>query len=126
MPGGLDDDPAILNDTRLWRRIAPWQWIQADDVPSGFRPTSEIFSDPDLSVVIADECPIEIFLHNLDGFGIAECTAGDVRDCGWGIIRKPDDKLPGHCHVTGKNKRQKLRGKLAKKCRIVREPTVKK
>jgi hypothetical protein len=116
------DDPAIPNETALWRRIPPWQWMADDQAPGGFRPSSDIFNDNELSVVIVAECTIDVLLAGHDNFGVAEFSAGDIRGCGWGIVRAPDDKLPGHCHVTGKNKKQKTRGRLARSCRIVREP----
>jgi hypothetical protein len=116
------DDPSISNETLLLRRIHPSQWIPAEDAPGGYRATSEIFSDPELSVVIASECSIELLLHGHGEFGVAQFAAGDIRECGWGVVRVPDDKLPGHCHVTGKNKKQKLRSRLAKKCTILRVP----
>jgi hypothetical protein len=117
-----EDDPAIPDETRLWRRIPPKHWIADDSVDRGFRPTSEMFSDDELSVVIVGECPIETLLEGHDNFGVAEFSAKDVRACNWGIVRKHDDKLPGHCHVTGKSKKQKIRGRLAKACTIIREP----
>ena len=123
MPDVVEDDPLIPDTARLWRRIAPWQWVSDDAAAGGFRPSSSIFDDPELSVVLVDECSLEILLAGHEGFGVAEFTAGEVRERGWGLVRAPDDKLPGHCHVLGK-KRRTLNGKFAKTCRVVRAPAV--
>jgi hypothetical protein len=124
MADAPEDDLSIIDDTVLWRRIHPDQWIPDAESQFGYRVTSEIFSDPELSVVIAAECTLERLMEGHADFGVAEFTAGDVRQFGWGVVRRPDLVLPGHCHVTGKNKQQKKRSRLAKSCRIVRAPTI--
>ena len=117
------DDESIGPDTELWRRIAPWQWVRDDGVPSGYRPTTDSLDDPELSVVIAAECVggLETLLRGHDEFGVASFTVSEVRSRGWGIVRVADDSLPGHAHVTGHKTRGK-RSSLVKTCRIVRVP----
>jgi hypothetical protein len=44
------DDPTILNDDRLLRRVAPNQWVNEPDGTT--RPSSAVFKDPELSVNI--------------------------------------------------------------------------
>jgi len=117
------NDLSIAPDVELWRRIPPWQWIPDSNTPTGRRPTSDAFDDIELSVVIAVECEggLGTLLAGHVGYGVASFTVGDIRDRGWGIVRVPDDELPGHAHVTGKKSHSK-RASLAKKCTIRVEP----
>ena len=121
--GPPSDDVTILNDSELWRRIPIWQWVPDDQAPSGHRPSSDAFNDPELSVVLAVECTggLATLLKGHDRFGVVTFTVGEIRAFGWGIVRKPDPDLPGHCHVTGK-KTHGQRSRLAKACRILRAP----
>ena len=117
------DDPSIPNESELWRRIAPPQWKPDSNHPRGFRPTSDMFNDDELSVVIATECTggIDTLLAGHLGFGVAAFTAGEVRAFEWGVVRAPDTLLPGHAHVLGK-KGRRARKTLAMSCRVLREP----
>jgi hypothetical protein len=119
------DDQTIPDHVVLWRRIPPLHWVRDDSAPVGHRISSAAFDDPEMSVVIAVECTGgEITLlsgHN--GFGIASFTVGDVRTLGWGVVRDPDENLPGHALVLGK----KTRGtclRLAKSCQVLCQPAV--
>jgi hypothetical protein len=105
------DDKSIPDDTELWRRIPYWEWVLDDSAPNGRRPSSAAFEDDELSVVIAAECTggIDTLLRNHERFGVASFTAGQVRAHGWGIVRAPDDELPGHAHVLGKKGRENVR-----------------
>lgn len=115
-----DDDDTISPETELWRRIPPTHWVRDETVPGGYRPTSETFNDPELSVVMATECHggLETLLTDHDKFGVASFTVGEIRERGWGIVRVPDDALPGHAHVTGKKSHGK-RSSLTKQCRML-------
>jgi hypothetical protein len=119
------DDDSIPREKELWRRIPPWQWIADPNVAAGYRPTSDAFDDPDLSVVIADECigGVQTLLAGHDGFGVASFTVADIRDRGWGIVRVADDELPGHAYVTRKKSHGK-RSSLAKNCKMLVIPAV--
>lgn len=121
----VDDDASINAELELWRRIPPLQWVPDGNVPDGFRASSANFDDPDLSVVIADECTggIATLLAGHPKFGVASFTVGEARALGWGVIRVPDVNLPGHAHVTGKKTGSK-KSKLARTCRIIVTPTV--
>jgi len=125
MSGGATqpNDPSIPNDADLWRRIPPAQMTEDDQVPSGRRPSTANFDDPELSVVIAAECTggLETLLQGLPTFGVASFTAGDVRRLGLGVVRVQDESLPGHAHVTG-HKTKSTRNRLARSCRMVRYP----
>lgn len=124
MPQSTDDD-SIPPEAELWRRIPPYQWIKDENLPSGFRPTSDLLDDPELSVVIASECTggLATLLEAHEDFGVASFTVGEIRDRGWGIVRVPDEKLPGHAHVTGKKSHGK-RASLVKTARILKAPEV--
>lgn len=117
------DDRSIPDATELWRRIPPWEWVPDDSMPNGWRPSSAAFENDELSVVIAAECTggVSTLLRNHEGFGVASFTVGQVRAHGWGIVRAPDDELPGHAHVLGKKSRGK-RAALARSCRMIRDP----
>jgi hypothetical protein len=66
---------------------------------------------------------LDTLLHGHAGYGVASFTAGEVRSLGWGVVRKPVAHLPGHAHVTGsKTKKKKPRQRLAKSCRMIRNP----
>jgi hypothetical protein len=120
-----ENDSSIPSDTELWRRIPGWQWVPDDSIATGFRPSSDAFDDDELSVVIAAECAggIPTLLAGHEGFGVASFTVAEIRSRGWGIIRVPDDLLPGHSHVTGKKKTKSKRTSLAKTCRMLVNPT---
>lgn len=121
----VEDDGTIPNAVELWRRVPYRHWVPDAAAPTGRRLSSAAFDDPEMSVVIADECTggESTLLRGHDGFGIARFTAGDVRALGWGVVRAPDDELPGHAHVLG---RKTLGGcrKLARRCRVSPEPQV--
>jgi len=117
------NDGSIPDAVVLWRRIPPGQMTTDDSVASGERPSTANFDDPELSVVIASDCAggTATLLKGHDGFGVVEFTVGEIRALGWGIVRAPDDQLPGHAHVTGRKSRA-LRSRLAKVCRMIVNP----
>ena len=117
------DDETIPDGTELWRRIPIWTLVADPNIAGGFRPSSDAFDDPELSVVLADECTggMDTLLRNHEDFGVASFSVGEVREFGWGVMRIPDPELPGHAHVLGP-KTKSQRSKLAKKCRMLRTP----
>lgn len=121
---GPADDGSIENDVELWRRIPPSQWVSDDSVEGRFRASSANFDDDELSVVIARECTggLATLLDGHEHFGVASFTAGEARTLGWGVVRDPDDLLPGHALVLGKKSHKKGKQKLAKSCRILKLP----
>ena len=117
------DDRSINDDTVLWRRL-PQNGVATDSsAPNGRRPSSANFADAELSVVIAAECigGTDRLLKNHAGFGVFAFRVADARSVGWGVVRAPDDNLPGHAHVTGR-KTHGQRSKVAKLSQIVVEP----
>jgi hypothetical protein len=119
----VSDDPSIPDDAELWRRIPYWHWHPDPSVPAGHRPSSAAFDDPELSVVIAAECPggMDAILVGHEGFGVASFTAGEARRFGWGVVRVPLAESPAHAHVTGR-KTGGQRSELAKACRMLKDP----
>lgn len=117
------DEASIPLETELWRRIPFRQWVPDDSRTEGYRPSSDAFDDAELSVVIASECQggLSTLLRGHPRYGVASFTVGEVRALGWGIVRAPDNELPGHAHVTGK-KTHGQRSRLAKACRMLKNP----
>jgi hypothetical protein len=121
-----EDDKGIPKEAKLWRRIEPGSMVPDDSVPSGRRPSSANFNWPELSAVIASECPLETLVKDHETYGVACFTVAEIRAFGWGVIRVPDPELPGHVHITGhrgkKNQNPKKLRDLAKSCRMIRDP----
>jgi len=121
-----EDDNGIPNEAKLWRRIPPDQMVPDNDVPSGRRPSSGNFDEFELSAVIASECTggLATLLEGDETFGVACFTVGEIRAFGWGVIRVPDPKLPGHVHITGNTgkRNHKHRATLGKSCRMIKDP----
>lgn len=105
------DDPALVGDIKVYRRIPPTgDRVQWDDNgnPS---PSSQNFKDrnEELSVFIAGETTVERVLQGHDGFGLVEFTLKQVRDayaeCNLAlkICRdETDDAGPGHVLICGR------------------------
>lgn len=120
-----EDAVSIALDNELWRRIPPWGMTEDDAVPAGTRPSTSNFDDPDPSVVIAVECTggINTLLPGHDRFGVASFTVAQVRSLGFGVVRKPDDTLPGHAHVTGRKAPRSKLLTLARAGQMMRYPS---
>ena len=128
MAKAREDDTSISGGVRLWRRIPNWpNHSKYDETLKKLRPSSSNFRDDkfnELSVNIADETTIEKILVGYPGFGIAEFTAGLVREMLGAtvvICRDPGPDNPGHALICGKVSRPQSE-KLAKKCHWVKEP----
>jgi len=105
-----EDDPSILNDDELWRRIPPWHVVE-DGNRGGKRISKAAFEDhPDgspMSVVLADEVKAtgrdaHSIVEGYEEFCLASVTAGLARDLNQGVMRKPLDDEPAHAEVFGK------------------------
>jgi len=106
------DDPTILNEDALWRRIPPWHFIR-DDNAGRTRPSSAAFDEYDMSVVIAKNSRgSESALANHVGFALAAITAGLARDNGQGVASDPTTEEPAHGIVFG-NKTKTIKKRLA-------------
>lgn len=124
----LSDDPSIPDDTELWRRIPHWHWKPDQDTGNRRISSAAFQDDPDgspISVVIARDCVggLPTLLAGHYGFGVAAVTAGAVRELGLGVVRYPDDSLPGHAHIIGR-KTQSIERKLSRAARMIVDPTI--
>lgn len=112
------DDPSIVDDEELWRRI-PEVWIVEDRVMGGVRIASAAFSDH------RNGTPMSVFLGSVvrdDGrapesvlmpsYYLAAVKAGAARDCGQGVRRAPLQDEPAHAEVFGK-KTKSVKKRLA-------------
>lgn len=116
------DDPSILPDALLLRRIAPWQLTPKD----AERPNSDAFSNhPDgsgTSVDILEEgWSPERTLAGHDEFGLVSISAGDVRSAGLGVVRAPKPELPQHAYIQGRKTKSRQR-RLARSCAWLKRP----
>jgi hypothetical protein len=122
----VPDDTTIGDQEILWRRIPRAQMVSSSPLSMDTaRPSSANFDDPELSVVLESECKggIETLLKGHIGFGVVAFSVGEIRSLGWGVVRAPDDDLPGHAHVTCANKTQSQRRRLAKSCVVLVMPS---
>src|SRR5271165_3623011 len=102
------DDPSILNDDRLFRRVRPNQLVPEPD--GSQRPSSAVFKPPELSVnieslMIQQGRPPEDALSKYPGEYLTAVTAAQVRVFGHPIIKDtepPND--PAHGLVLGKKR----------------------
>ncbi len=109
------DDPTILDEHILWRRIRPGWW-HYDDNLGRYRPNSDSFKDSN------DGSPMSVFLSEValaagqdaqsclighGGYGLVFMTARDVRAAGMGISRAPKPGEEAHAFVFGKKTKGK-------------------
>src|SRR5260221_10839905 len=102
------DDPAIANDDRLFRRVRPNQLIPESD--GSQRPSSAVFKVLELSVnieslMIQQERAPEDTLTKYPGEYLTSVTAGQIRVYKHPIVKDtepPND--PAHGLVLGKKK----------------------
>ena len=126
------DDLSIAGDEILYRRVPPQAVKRSPTTGLAERAGSGDFEDSD------DGTPCSIFIRSkldenglglsdvLKGYegkvGVAEFSAQDARDAGFGVVHRPDEEGgPAHGGLTGK-KTQGARKKLAKATRIVVQP----
>jgi hypothetical protein len=123
------DDPTVLADHFLWRRIPGWHFVW-DGNRNTIRPSSAAFdNDPDgspMSVQLA-EVLLEYGLderHVLSGhrgFAIARLRAESARTCDQGIARDPKPDEPAHALVFGE-KPDRIRKRLGRASEWQSEP----
>jgi hypothetical protein len=110
------DDPTILDEDDLWRRIHPG-WVVPDNNRGGLRPSSQAFLDsPDgspMSVLLAKEDSPERAMSATvwSGWSLAAIKASVARQNGQGICRDSNEEDPSHALVFGEKK--KARKQLA-------------
>jgi len=126
----LMDDPAIANDSELWRRIHP-NWVVADRNRAVVRVSSAAFDNsPDgspTSVLLAETMretgkTADEVIAEFDGYALASITAGQARECEQGVARSPLLDEPAHACVFG-DKTKPLKRCLARATRWVIAPS---
>lgn len=107
MTEGPADDPSVLDDHELWRRV-PAFWVVYDDNRKRFRPASAAFQNSsgvkDMSVVLGtDHGNPEgaVSAPALSTHSLASVSAGFARGCNQTLSRAPEPDEPHHGHVTG-------------------------
>ena len=95
------DDSTISDDQRLWRRVHPSQFKPR----SGTGPSeisSAVFSTrEEVSVAIASETTLDLFVANHLEYGVIEFTAGAARRMGCTVVRDSLPNDPAHALVCG-------------------------
>lgn len=122
------DDPSIDNNERLWRRVHPTQ-INIDSGTGDPDVSSAVFSTrEEVSVAIASETTLEIFVANNPEHSVVEFTVGSARSAGCTVVRDPLADDPAHALVCGPrshgqlNKTQQELLKQASRLVLFREP----
>ena len=125
------DDPTILKEDRLFRRIPPL-WFVTDDNLGRIRPTSQAFRNhrdgSPMSVALEkvllqlNKGPETVLEGQEEGFSLVSLTAGLARDCNQGIALDSKDLEPAHSVVFGK-KTDGVRDRFAKESIWVIPPT---
>lgn len=121
----IEDDPSIPNDETLYRQVPPIH-RGADG-----KPTSAAFQNhPDYEAfsVILDSILRESGRTPEDllfpGYEIWSFTAGQARDLGQKIVRRPEETERAHGHVVGPKKKKVKRGFKACSVRAAVAPPI--
>jgi hypothetical protein len=111
----FEDDPTILGDERLLRRI-PLTWVDWDEQGNAAI-SSAAFKDKELSINLestmargarqAEDC-----IRLYPGYGLAAITASHARSLQQVVVRDPLPEEPAHGVVYGQKKRGGIAGKL--------------
>ena len=121
------DDPTILNDDPLWRRIPDSHWVYDENVGRA-RPSSDAFrDDPDgepMSVFLGRETAnVAAILVGHDNYKVAFVSAGFARQLKQIISRDPSDDFSSHAVVVGDKRKSGRDKKFAKAAVWVVGPT---
>lgn len=134
-PASIPDDPSILDEDLLWRRIAQEHWVKDPKVEGGYRISSAAFENSSdgsgMSVTNGTEA-----LRNgrststiFESYSIAKClliaefTAGLARNLSQGITRSSTPEDPEHSNVNGKKTRG-VKNRLRKGSREIHRSSV--
>jgi hypothetical protein len=108
----------ISDDEPLNRRIHP-AFVRPDDG----RPSSQAFTDPEMSVDRADYWPVEETLRGYPTHGVASIQTKTARDLKQEVVQDKKDLLhPAHALVKGK-KTKAIQRKLALAAAWVKRPS---
>jgi hypothetical protein len=115
MAGPFEDDPSILGDERLFRRI-PRTWVDWDEHGNAAI-SSAAFKEKELSVnlesvMVRDGQPPDDAIRKFPGYGLAAITAAHARSLDQAVARDPMPEEPAHGVVYGQKKRGGIGGKL--------------
>lgn len=125
------DDPGILDDAQLWRRVCP-AWIILDENHGGVRVSSQAFHDSSdgtpMSVLISDLVrqtgrDENDVIASFPGYCLASFTAGVARANRQGVAHTPTRDEPAHGSVFGP-KTKSIERALARSCEWVIAPPV--
>jgi len=100
------NDPTILDNDELWRRVFPGWWIWDENLDR-VRPTSQVFQNSKgssaMSVFLANEIgdPVNV-LEGYPDYVLASITADLARQCRQGVARDTNPEKPAHALVFGK------------------------
>jgi hypothetical protein len=128
-----DDDSTITAEAVVWRRLTLEQTPEDSKRPGSRRLSEGGFDDSrdgsgmSVHLVQVGET-IDAFLTMVGrpADGVAELSVRDIREAGYGVVRRVDERDLHHCEVTGairsKVKRRDL-FRLAQKRGLLREPS---
>jgi hypothetical protein len=99
------DDPAIPNDTVLWRAIPNSQICRGDEGTERAESWAFLSDDNEVSAWIAAETDFEALKARFPNSRIARFTVGEAREFGNIVVRDPVEGDPSHvvvCPTPGK------------------------
>lgn len=109
------DDPSILDDEVLFRRIPPLHHF-FDENEQRYRPSSAAFEDDDdgdpmsvylSTVILRENRQPESVLAGHEGYSLASITAGLARACDQTVHRDPLPEELSHAVVCGEKRKPK-------------------
>lgn len=125
----MQDDPTILAEDPLWRRVH-WSQVILDKNLGRRRPTSAAFTNSSdgsgMSVVLGKDAEAEgrepaSILRSDPGLGVVSVKAGICRGYRQIVARDPLESEPHHAVVEG-DKPRSVQSALAKAATIVIDP----
>jgi hypothetical protein len=129
--GAPPDDLAIPDEERLYRRLHFGQvsWNSDGSVKKvGKNAFQDSLDGSPCSIAIgglltSNGLEPNDLLAGHEAFGLAVFTAGDARECGFGVVSTPRNNEPAHGDLTGDKDPAGPRRKLAGKVIVLRPPT---
>lgn len=120
--GDAGEREAVPDGARLWRRITRDQVVR-DENSGAQRISSAAFTDPEMSVSLADTMEADgrtwrDALSGYAGYGLVEFSAADVRKLGLDVHRDPLPEEPAHALVTGRKGKPVKKG-LVRAARVI-------
>jgi hypothetical protein len=138
--GRRPDDPTIVDDDDLLRRVPNWPMMVTTESDGKLRPTSaaldlrrdlgETGCSVDIQARLSDpEHPLTVLAGHPAEWGLATCTAGDARsDDTHRVVGEPLPDDPAHAEVipvatTRKAQKRNFKA-LAERMRFLRDPVM--